>query len=188
MLFRSLRNFFYQSSCSFCVFITFCLAFGYRECGIESVIINQANFGDMSFLKRPRFICEKQLNERFIIFNITGFWFYQICQIKSTIIPLNLSTPASLFLKSILKSPINIMFSCLSLCVYVCVCLRLFTMKASSVWIIWDTRRQINNVMLKTLISYAKSLHCYFRIQPLTFLTSHFILFAYWKRAKPRLN
>ena len=80
------------------------------------------------------------------------------------------------------------MFSCLSLCVYVCVCLRLFTMKASSVWIIWDTRRQINNVMLKTLISYAKSLHCYFRIQPLTFLTSHFILFAYWKRAKPRLN
>ena len=121
MLFRSLRNFFYQSSCSFCVFITFCLAFGNRESGTESVIITQANFGDMSFLKRPSFICEKQLNERFINFNITGFWFYQICQIKSTIIPLNLSTPASLFLKSILKSPINIMFSCLSLCVYVCV-------------------------------------------------------------------
>ena len=43
------------------------------------------------------------------------------------------------------------------------------TVKASSVWIRWDTREQINNVMLKTLNSCAKSLHRYFRMQHLTF-------------------
>ena len=61
----------------------------------------------------------------------------------------------------------------------VCVCLRPFTVKASSLWISWNTREQINNVMLKTLIPYAKSIHRYFRMQHQTFLTSHFILFTH---------
>ena len=54
-------------------------------------------------------------------------------------------------------------------CVCVCVCECLSTVKASSVWIRWCTREQINNVMLKMLSSYANSLHCYFRMQSLTF-------------------
>ena len=44
-------------------------------------------------------------------------------------------------------------------CVCVCVCLRPSAVKASSVGIRWDTREQINDVMLKTLNSCAKSLH-----------------------------
>ena len=59
------------------------------------------------------------------------------------------------------------------------VCLRQFTMKASSVWINWNTREQINDVELKTFLSYANSLHRYFRAKHLTFLTSHFILFTH---------
>ena len=51
-----------------------------------------------------------------------------------------------------------------------CVCLRPSTVKASSVWIRLDTRKQINDVMLKTLNSYTDSLHRYFRMQNLTFL------------------
>ena len=88
-----------------------------------------------------------------------------------------------------------LMTTCVYVCVYVCVCVCVCTSvyvlskaKASSVWISWDTREQINDVILKTLISYAKSLHRYFRMQHLTFLTSHFILFAQQKRAKPRLS
>ena len=76
-------------------------------------------------------------------------------------------------------------------CVCVCVCTSVYVLskaKASSVWISWDTREQINHVILKTLIPYAKSLHHYFRMQHLTFLTSHFILFAQQKWAKPRLS
>ena len=68
---------------------------------------------------------------------------------------------------------------CVCVCVSVCVCLRPFTVKASSAWISWDTREQIKEIMLKTLISYAKSRHRYFRMLLLTFLTSHFILFAH---------
>ena len=49
-------------------------------------------------------------------------------------------------------------------CVCVCVCVRPSTVTASSVWISWDTREQISDVMLKTLISYAKSLHRFFRV------------------------
>ena len=60
-----------------------------------------------------------------------------------------------------------------------CVHSRPFTVKTSSVWISWDTREQINHVMLKTLIFYVKSLHLYFRMQQLTFLTTQFILFAH---------
>ena len=70
----------------------------------------------------------------------------------------------------------------------VCVCLRPFTVKVSSVWISWGTREQTNDVILKTLISYAKPFHPNFRMQHLTFLTSHFILLAHQKRTKPRLN
>ena len=52
---------------------------------------------------------------------------------------------------------------CVSVCVCVCVCLRPSTVKASSVWISWDTKEQINDVMLKTLDSF------YFGMQNLTF-------------------
>ena len=67
------------------------------------------------------------------------------------------------------------MYVCVCVCVYVCVCvcvcvcLRPYTVKTSSVWIWWDSREQINDVMLKTLYSYANSLHRYFRMQNLTF-------------------
>ena len=61
---------------------------------------------------------------------------------------------------------------CVCVCVCVCVCLRASTLKASSVWIRWDTREQINDIMLKTLNSYVDSLHVYFRIQNLTFQLS----------------
>ena len=54
-------------------------------------------------------------------------------------------------------------------CVCVCVCLRLSIVKASSVWIKWDTREQINDVLLKTLNSYVDSLYRYFIMQNLTF-------------------
>ena len=54
-------------------------------------------------------------------------------------------------------------------CVCVCVCLRPSTVKALSVWIRWDTREQINDVVLKTLDSSAGFLHRYFGMQNLTF-------------------
>ena len=56
---------------------------------------------------------------------------------------------------------------CCVLCV--CVSLHLSTVKASSVWISWDTMEQINDVVLKTLDSPAGSLRCYFGMQNLTF-------------------
>ena len=62
---------------------------------------------------------------------------------------------------------------------YVCVSVPPFTVNVSSAWISCTTREQINNVVLKTLFSYAKSLHCYFRMRDLTFLNSHFILFTH---------
>ena len=75
-----------------------------------------------------------------------------------------------------------------SVCLYVCMCVCPFTMKASPVWINQTTREQINDVVLETLFFYAKSLHLYFRMNNLTFLTSHFILFTHQKRVKPRFN
>ena len=72
--------------------------------------------------------------------------------------------------------------------VCVCVCVRLFTMKASSVWISWNAREQINDVMLKTFFSYAKSLHCYFTMKHQTLLTSLFILLTHKKQVEPRLS
>ena len=74
---------------------------------------------------------------------------------------------------------------CMCVCVYVCVCVCVcvcvtpFTVKASSVWISWTTREQINDVVLKTFISYVMSLYLYFRMKHLTFLTGHFILITY---------
>ena len=52
--------------------------------------------------------------------------------------------------------------------VCVCRCLRPSTVKASCVCIRWYIREEINDVMLKTLNSYAKSLHRYFRMKHLT--------------------
>ena len=54
-------------------------------------------------------------------------------------------------------------------CEYVCVCVRPSTVKASSVWIKWDTREQIKDVMLKTWNSSAGSFHRYIGMQNLTF-------------------
>ena len=52
---------------------------------------------------------------------------------------------------------------CMCVCVFVCVCVCVsaFTLKASTAWINWDD-------LLKTFLSYAKSLHCHFRIKHLT--------------------
>ena len=60
-------------------------------------------------------------------------------------------------------------------CVCVCVCVRQSTVKASSLWIRGDTMEQINDVMLKRLISYDKSIKRYCRVQYLTFLTSRLV-------------
>ena len=64
-------------------------------------------------------------------------------------------------------------------CVCVCVCLRPFTVKALSVWNSWNAREQINDVVLKTFLFSAKSLHLYFRMKHWAFLNSHFILFTH---------
>ena len=83
---------------------------------------------------------------------------------------------------------------CTVLRVFVCVCmcvsmyLHPFTVKASSVWISWNTREQINDAVLKTFLSYVKSFHRYFRMKHQTLLTSHFILFTQQKPPKPRFN
>ena len=53
--------------------------------------------------------------------------------------------------------------------IYVCVCLRPSTVKASSVWKTETAREQINDVVLKTWDSSAGSLHLYFGMQYLTF-------------------
>ena len=58
---------------------------------------------------------------------------------------------------------------CVRACVCVCVCLGPSTVKASSVWISWDAREQINDVVLKTLDSSGGSNYCYFGMQNLTF-------------------
>ena len=85
-------------------------------------------------------------------------------------------------------------FVCLCVCVCVCVCvcaclyIRPFTVKTSSVWISWNTSKQINDVMLKMFLSSAKFLHRYLRMKLQTFLTNHFILFTHQKRTKPQLS
>ena len=49
---------------------------------------------------------------------------------------------------------------CMCVCVRVsvCVCVRPFAVKASSVWISQTVREQINDIVLKKFISYAKLL------------------------------
>ena len=71
------------------------------------------------------------------------------------------------------------------MCVWVC--LPPSTEKASSVWV-WNSRGQINDVVLKTFLSSTKSFHRYFSMKHQAFLTSRFILFTHQKRTKPRLN
>ena len=56
----------------------------------------------------------------------------------------------------------------ISVCVFVC----------ASVWRL-NSRGQINNVVLKTFLYSAKSLHRYFTTKHRAFLTSRFILFTY---------
>ena len=60
---------------------------------------------------------------------------------------------------------------CVCVSVWVCVCLRPFTANASSVWNSWNFRKQINDVVLKTFLSSAKSLYRYFRMKHWAFLT-----------------
>ena len=77
---------------------------------------------------------------------------------------------------------------CVCVCVWVCVCVCVLcvcvlpsTVKALFVWIKWDTREHIHDVMLKTLNSYADSLHRYFRMQNLAFLLA--ALSCSWTRS-----
>ena len=65
----------------------------------------------------------------------------------------------------------------------VCVCLLPSTMKVSSVWG-WNSRKLINDVVLKTFLSSAKSLHRYFSMKHQVFLTGRFILFTHQKKGK----
>ena len=72
----------------------------------------------------------------------------------------------------------------LRVCAYVrvCVCLSPFTLFYVNFICLdqLDCRKQINDVVLKTLFSYAKYLiHRYFRMKQQTFLTSHFMLFTH---------
>ena len=68
-----------------------------------------------------------------------------------------------------------------------CMCLHPSTVKGSFV-LVWNFRGQINDVVLKTFLSPAKSLHSCFIMKQRVFLTSRFIWFTHWKRAKPQRN
>ena len=67
-------------------------------------------------------------------------------------------------------------YFCVCVCVCVCVCLRPSTVKA--IWG-WNSRGQINDFVLKTFLSSAKSLHRYFSMKHRAFLISRFILFTH---------
>ena len=60
----------------------------------------------------------------------------------------------------------------------VCVCLRPSTVNALSVWD-WNSRGKINDVVLKTFLSSAKSLHRYFSMKDGAFLAGRFILITH---------
>ena len=85
-------------------------------------------------------------------------------------------------------------YMCMCVCVCVCVCVRVcarvcvrpFTVKASSLWISSTAREQIIGV--EDVYFLCLSLHRYFRMKHLAFLTSHFILFTHWKRADSRIH
>ena len=70
-------------------------------------------------------------------------------------------------------------------CVCVCVCVHPFTVKASSVLVIWNAREQNNDIAMKTFLFYAKSLHRYFRMKQLTFLTIDVVLLTHLKQEEP---
>ena len=57
---------------------------------------------------------------------------------------------------------------CVHVCVCVCVCVCTSIYCEGFMCQDHDVMEQINNVMLKTLNSYANSLHCYLRMQNLT--------------------
>ena len=59
---------------------------------------------------------------------------------------------------------------------FVCVCVFHVhvTVKTSSVWNSWNVREQVNDVVLKTFLSSAKSFHRYFSTEP-----NHFILLTH---------
>ena len=63
---------------------------------------------------------------------------------------------------------------CVCVCMHEYVCLRPCNVTASSVWNSWNVRGQINDVLLKTLLSL-QVLRRYFKMKNQTFLTSYFI-------------
>ena len=79
---------------------------------------------------------------------------------------------------------------CYRVCVCGCVCVCMFMSIHGEGFICLglESRGQIMDVVLKTFLSSAKSLHRYFSIKHRAFLTSRFILFTHQKRAKPQLN
>ena len=84
-------------------------------------------------------------------------------------------------------------FVCVCVCVFFRACMhvcvsRLLMVKGSSVSNSSNAREQINDVVLKTLLSSPKSLHCYFRMKYRACLTNHFIWFTYSKSTKTRIN
>ena len=87
-------------------------------------------------------------------------------------------------------------------CIYMCTSIHRECFKASFVWMRWDTREHINNVLLKTLNYHADSIHSYFRMLNVTFqlaalscshtrsgqshdLTSVYLTFRTWGRHSP---
>ena len=68
-----------------------------------------------------------------------------------------------------------LLFKCERVCV--CVCLRPSTVKASFIWG-WNSRGQINDVVMKTFFSSAKFCYHYFSMKNRAFLTSRFIYFT----------
>ena len=95
---------------------------------------------------------------------------------------LSFSSSIAIYTTAFLAFPskhIIIFSACVCVYVCMCVCVRPFTVKTSPVSISWNAREQINDVELKTFLSFAKFLHCYYRVKHLTFLTSHFILFTH---------
>ena len=70
---------------------------------------------------------------------------------------------------------------CVCVCVFVCVCVCVCTSIHREDFICLDQldcQRTDQRCFLKTFISYAKSLHRYFRMHP-TFPTSYFTLFTH---------
>ena len=148
------------------------------------------------------FICKEQKKierEKLIILEALEIWcvcvcvcvYVCVCVCVCVCVSVCLCVCVSVCLCVCVSVSVCVYVSVCLFCVCVSVCLWVFTSihpEASSLWISWTVRERINDVMLKTFLSYAKSLHRYFRMKHQTFLTSHFILFTHWKRTEPRLN